>query len=325
MQIVIIICVSIIMYARMIKYGAVIDDTSAIDRAKKTQDYSWFRKLWSEFMCHNIYSVKRCHSWSLLIHTVNCILIYYVFGQNNVSFLAALLFCVNPANNQGAAWMSGRGYSMVCMWALVMYMFRNCIFLTPVIYFFSIAWGFAMVTVPSFYIVTDLWWMILVMIGVYLLRELIFREIKTRIEVKGKSTTDTMRKAGFFKLILVVKFFWYYLFYALWPMRPGMYHNFGYSWGVSKEDNKEWLRLDKYFWYGIVTIIIYAAIMLLNIKNPMGFGMFWFAINISPWLHFITLQQAIGERYLYLPNAGLMLALSYFILNVEKLICFGAG
>ena len=316
MQVIIIIVVSILMYARMIKYGAVIDDTSAIDRAKKTKDYSLFRKLWSELMCHNIYSVKRCHIWNLLIHTLNCVLIYYAFGQNSISFLAALLFCVNPSNNQGAVWMSGRGYSMVCMWALVMYTLRDHIFITPIIYFFSITWGFAMVTVPSFYAITNLWWMVFVMVGVYFLREFIFREIKTRIEAKGKSTTNTMRKAAFYKLILVVKFFWYYLFYALWPMRPGMYHNFGYSWGVSAKDNEEWLKMDKYFWYGVVTIIFYVPIMFLNITNPLGFGMFWFAANISPWLHFITLQQSVGERYVYMPNVGLMLALAYFLIEI---------
>lgn len=318
----IIISVNLLMFGRTLWYGFVIDDGSAIDRAKKTKDLPFYRKFFSEFMCHNIYNMKRCHFWNFLFHTINCILIYIAFGMDKVSFTAALLFSVNPSNNQGAVWMAGRGYTMTCMWALVIYILREHIFITPIIYFFAMFWGFAMSTVPFFYAITNLWWMVFVMIGVYILREMMFKHIKNRIIAKTKSTTSTMRKIAPFKLILVAKFFWYYLTYALFPIRPGMYHDFGYSWGVSVQDNKEWLRPDKYFWYGVATIIIYSVVMFMNIGNLLGFGMFWFAINISPWLHFVTLQQAVGERYLYLPNAGLMVAVSYFIWEIMgKLSC----
>ena len=54
--------------------------------------------------------------------------------------------------------------------------------------------------------------------------------------------------------------------------------------------------------------------------TPLTWGLFWFTINIAMWCNFVTYQQHVSERYLYLANVGIMYALASVIINYPILI-----
>ena len=50
-------------------------------------------------------------------------MIYLALGKNNLSFLTAILFSINPVNIQGSVWISGRNYVISSILTLAMFMF----------------------------------------------------------------------------------------------------------------------------------------------------------------------------------------------------------
>ena len=71
---------------------------------------------------------------------------------------------------------------------------------------------------------------------------------------------------------------------------------------------------------GHLAQIMIWTLIVLNWGNGIGFGLFWWYCFITFWAHypFGTMHQAIGTRYCYLANVGLMYALATFIMEVDK-------
>jgi len=53
---------------------------------------------------------------------------------------------------------------------------------------------------------------------------------------------------------------------------------------------------------------------------PLTWGLFFFSVNIAMWCNFVTYQQQISERYLYLANIGMMYALASVIIHYPLVI-----
>ena len=97
----IIILLTLLLYRRSINYGYIIDD---MEVATHKRTGRFWRDLWYQIRGHAYFNHKTEHSITLFFHILNSCLIYLAFGQTNVAFLAALLFCINPVNNQGSVW-----------------------------------------------------------------------------------------------------------------------------------------------------------------------------------------------------------------------------
>src|SRR5574343_247465 len=110
MEIAIIICITFLMYYRTIGYQFIIDDH---DHIKDPKDITknFFKRWWEYFWGVKIVSFKVAHFFNILVHATVCSLIYIVFGKNDISFLTAVLFALNPVNNQASIWLSGRTYA----------------------------------------------------------------------------------------------------------------------------------------------------------------------------------------------------------------------
>ena len=313
MQIAIICLLSLAVYGRTVMYGLVSDDSNAYARGQQMikDKVPLWKQLCSEAMCHNICNKKRCHVYNILVHTANCVLIYIVFGSSTTSFIASLLFLVNPSNNQGSTWLSGRGYAIVTFFALLIWLWKDILWLTPILYYAGLAWGFSIAFVPMIFVTTPQWYMVLMIPILVLIGYKSERGVKQRIIDKTKTSTPMMKSWNYKKIPLFFKTFWYYLFFCLVPIRCGMYHSYMYTWGISEEDNKFWLKIDWRFWLGILTFFLYMIILVYNWGNLIGFGMSWWLINMAMWCHYpYTIQQAFSSRYAYLPNVGLSIALA---------------
>ena len=97
------------MYRRASYYGYVIDDVEVATHEKTGR---YWRDLWYQIRGHAYFNATREHDITTLFHTLNSCLVYLALGQNNISFIAAMLFAVNPSNNQASVWLSGKVYSV---------------------------------------------------------------------------------------------------------------------------------------------------------------------------------------------------------------------
>ena len=310
-EIISIILFNLLFYSRCLFFGRVSDDRLPKDH-KRIAPKNFLHNLWLGFKWHTQTSDKVAHAVNLIIHTLNCILIYFAFGRNNLSFLTALLFAINPVNTQGGAiWLSGRHYALGATFVLLMFLFP---LISPIFYFLGLSYGnFNVLVSPLFFLPTKYWFWGLLFLGGFIFKRKI---IKTQIAGKEVTATPVMKEIKPYKLILFFKTFGYYTQLCLFPLRLGFYHKFLYFWGMSKQDNKECLRLNWSFWKGLIITLAVVVLIIFNWNNFLGFGLFWWTMGIFIWCNLITIQQAIGERYAYLPNCGLILALAYIIIKL---------
>ena len=105
-------------YFKTLRFGYVSDDL-------QTANYNFKGNLWQRLKLSlqgkQWTDPKLEHFISLIVHTLNCSLIYWVFGANQQSFYAALLFSINPVTLFGSTWISGRGYAISLMLGLLFY------------------------------------------------------------------------------------------------------------------------------------------------------------------------------------------------------------
>ena len=298
---------TLLIYHRTTSYGYLIDD---IEVATHPQPKEWWKKLWYQVMGHSYFNATTEHTITLLIHTVNVCLVYLALGQNWVSFVAAMLFAVNPVNTQASVWLSGKVYSLAATAILIGIWIKP---LFPLMYFLGYYLSLnAFLTPLLFLFLTPVWFVVLPIFLTLVYKKRIVGEPKRRFE----GSTKWMQEISFRKLIISVKTFGYYFRMCLFPTKLGMCHQYLHVFGLSKSETEKWYTLDKYFWLGLSVLMttLVGVVLKWNI-----FGLVWFTILMPQWCNFIVLNHPICERYAYLANIGLM----YFVATVLLKIPYG--
>ena len=122
-RIFILIILNLIVYFRLLRYGYIIDD-NCIPQGKGK---NFLQTFWWQLTSRKYSNLQVEHLQRLAVHIINSCLIYIAFGKTDVSFLAALLFSVNPWGNQVPCWLNAIGYGMSCMLVLLMVIFKGWI------------------------------------------------------------------------------------------------------------------------------------------------------------------------------------------------------
>jgi len=304
---------NLIVYYKTLFYGYVGDD---VERSERKQEFknAWHRR-WLQFMGLKHINSMVSHFLTIITHTVCCCAIYLALGRNNISFLTAILFSINPINMQGSVWISGRNYVVSSILALGMFAFPTLswVFYTATGHFAVNAW-FA----PLVFLGTKHWYMVFIIPVVWLLSQHNKDTLKRKLwETGGLKTTNTeMRSMKPKKIIPFLKTHLYYFILCIIPFQLGIEHNFLRGFGTNATDNKKGYKLDKYFYAGLTLFLgvsISCIIGILRGHSPLTWGLLWFTVNIAMWCNYITIQQQISERYVYLANIGLMYALASVI------------
>lgn len=302
---ILIIClVVLISYFRAIKYGGYCIDDEDVRDAKRTPKNK-YQKLWWQFRGHKYLDPQFEHLMGIVIHLTNCILMYYAFGHNQVSFMASLLFAVNPAGTQASVWLSGRMYALSAMSVLLMFTLPM---LTPLFYIAGTVFAFTSILAPLILLKTWYWWWLFLIPVYWYLHKGGRSTIQRRLAIR----TGVEKQWRVQKIIVFFKTIGYYFCVALIPTRLGIYHEFLYSYGLTPEDLKEGERIDKFFWIGLCISYIFITNYFFNYSLAV-FGLFWFFLFISQWGNIITMNQFVAERYLYLPLIGMMYTLASVI------------
>ncbi len=226
----------LVAFFRAIVWGGYCIDDEDVFKQDKTPKNKWQKLYWQ------IRGIKYSdpqveHLISIIIHLINCELIYFAFGHiakdlipnsYQVSFLTALFFAVNPAGMQGSVWLSGKGYSISTMFILLMW------WICPLFYLATVPFSFNALFAPLLFIRKQWWWILL--IPIY--RHLAKGEKRVALE-RLDSATGKGREFSFKKAIIAIKTLGYYTCLALFPVRLGIYHTFLYTYTLTEADNRK--------------------------------------------------------------------------------------
>ena len=312
---------NLIVYYKTLFYGYVGDDVERSER-KDPEFKNRYHRWWIQFIGLRHINSMVSHFITLITHTVCCLMIYLALGRNNLSFLTAILFSINPVNMQGSIWISGRNYVTSSILTLGMWMFPfiSWIFYTATSHFAVNAW-FA----PLVFLGTKHWYMVGIIPVVWLItsnnRTTLHRKLW---ETGGLKTTNTeMRAIKVQKIIPFVKTYLYYFVLCIFPWTLGLEHNFLRGFGTNKTDNEKGYKMNWVFWTGLtlfLSVCVSSVYCIFNGWHPAIWGLFWFTVNIAMWCNFVTIQQQISERYCYIAAIGLMYALANVIIHYPILI-----
>lgn len=247
------------------------------------------------------------HFITMMIHTLVCLFIYLGFGANDISFLAALLFSFNPANNQGSVWISGRTYALPTLGLTMLMAFPKMaiILLAGICYFNS---GF---TAPLIFAGSPHPWILWFLPLAWFMNVGRFRK-----NVMGKvkmEMFDEDRKIHPKKLILFTKTFGWYLWHSLFPTKNTFYHAFLQSLAGCMSDKG--YTLCRWFWFGLISGISAITYMIIHPWDLTNFAVLWFCFTIAPFCNLMRIHQEIAERYMYLPLVGAMYFLANFLVG----------
>jgi len=303
-----IVIINILFYYRTISYAGICDDIPIFNLVTEIPK-GWWMNFWYHLHGRKYKSWKLAHSQTLAIHTINSVLIYIVFGMNTVSLLAALLFSVNPVNNQCSIWISGKGYSMNTTCALLMWMFP---LFSPVIYLVGTYFcGASLVLFPLIFLFTKYWWLAsLALIGLWREKGRIWDKKNPASKYNTESNKELLT-IHWGKVILAFRTYGYYFSNAILAFRLGFYHGYCFLHGVNEVENKKSYKIDMYFFIGVALGLV--TLYTLNIY------LLWFTISLAVWLNLMTFNQTIANRYVYFPNVGAMLLLASLVVKFPPL------
>jgi hypothetical protein len=309
-----------LVYYRTLFFSYVGDD---VERSERQQEFkNLFHRWWMQFIGLKHRNPMVSHAMSLVTHTICCISIYVCLGASDLSFLASILFSLNPVNMQGSIWISGRNYVVSAILTLFMFLLPKIswLFYMATSYFAVNAW-FS----PIGFLGTNHWYMVGIIPVIWLLTQHNRATLNRKIwETGGLKTTNTeMRSIKPKKIIPFLKTYMYYFLLCIFPYHLGLEHNFLRGFGTNKTDNDKGYKIDLFFFIGLILFLGVTITSIYGILNgwlDVTWGLFWFTINIAMWCNFITIQQQISERYVYLANIGMMYALASVILYSPVLI-----
>lgn len=284
----------IIMFFRALRLGYVVDDDSRLDRMKKIRGDKNFKKI--KFIWESMYGAgffKKAwvdHLATVIIHGINCSLIYRMTGHVEIS----LLYLINPINNQTVLWLNGRRYALSILAVLVAW---NFWLVSPLMVLF-VAWlHVSAIALPLLFLFTKFWMVvpISILIAVIIGRKKVIGIIESRKEAYASKESFKFNPK---KIILYIKTVGYHFINCVFPSKPAMYHDFLMYYGATEKGNKDAFALNADFWKGVVVLLFLAF--------DHSFYAFWFILFISQWCNIYQVTMTASDRYCSLPNVGVM-------------------
>ena len=271
------------------------------------------------------------HLLSILVHATACLLLYHfllTITTPTVALLTVLLFTAHPTCTQAVAWPSAIGYllSLVCICSVLLisnwvspYTDLTHILLGLAGIAFFQVWGVYAQGIP---LTTGL---ILLALGQYhygVVAILVAGAasfvnlggyVTHRKEEFKKQNMDQSTSFNFRKPIVALKTIAYYIYLSILPIRMGLYHEWGFHYD-KKIELWDWRAI-----FGLVVTAISAYLFLVTPHQEVRIGILWFYSFIFLFLNWITAQQWVTERYLYIPVIGLCLISSFYLQHLLPL------
>lgn len=302
-KICIILLVNLLFFSKAITYGWVSDDIPVANRPKPKE--WWKLRLFQLEGCVRT-KPQEDHALTMLLHALVCVFIYTAFGATDISFAAALLFCFNPINTQASVWIAGRGYALSALGLTAAMTFPV---IGPLI-LLGATYSNAGFFVPLVFIASKHAWMVWFLPLVWGFHY--FRFKKNVVEKIKMEMYDEDKRIHPIKLVLMVKTIGFYFVHCLIPLKNTFYHSYMQSMaGAGK--TKAYSFKDRFLWIGIGFFLFVSYRFITQPWDQINFGLLWFIFSILPFSNLCRMSQEIAERYTYVPNIGLMIALASYL------------
>ena len=267
------------------------------------------------------------HFLSVSIFNIGCLLLYLFLAKQfdpKLALLTVILFIVHPICTQSVAWISGLGYPLSLVWAGAILNLIPWVYDSPSMPILILGTlGFCLLQFLAIHaqFATMMLWVILLFLGYWhfaILGALIsvvmgFDIIKQTIGIRrDEFIKQNMAKSIYVKprkIVVALKTFLYYLAHTLVPSKMGLYH----TWGFHYDNDVE--RKDWYFGLGFLAFFGLVVIYFLYPVKEVQLSILWFSSFVFIFLNWITIQQFVTERYVFLPTIGICLLISYFTQN----------
>lgn len=305
-EIPIIIALNIITYWRSLKYHFICDDLTVHCMQIPKPKQKW-RELMMQARGAAMWDPKFNHTLNIIVHTIVCTLIYLVAGRNHISLLAALLFSINPNNNQVSLWVSGRWYAISAIVGLVMFLFQP---LGPMWVWLSCFGSLNTLFTPLMFGFTNFpLYALLAMLPLTYHYKLIFKGSKM-----AQESNDELGKFRPRKIIIYFKLMGWHLVNCIFGAKVSFYQPYLYTYGVDKIENAKAYKPDIFMGIGIGYLLLtLGSFFWYNGQWSITWCLWWFLINLSMWCGFITCNQITSMRYNYLANVGIMVLLAILL------------
>jgi len=268
----------------------------------------------------------RHHILIILVFNLACLLTYSALSKIigvNLALMTVCLFAVHPVCVQAVAWCSGLGYPLSLLWIgamlnLVQWAYpldrTKLIVAIPTFILFQFLGVHAQfIPMMTCVILWFLGYKLFAIIGAVVSSIMLFDIIKQTIKLRkdefvkqkmGDSTVIHWRK-----FIVAMKTLLYYLGLVVAPRKMVLYHKWGFHY------SKELERDDRLFWLGLAGFIGLIGIFTLCPIVSIRLGILWFlAFSVIFW-NWVTIQQFVTERYIFIPTVGLAMIISYLTQN----------
>jgi hypothetical protein len=322
-----IVVVNLVLYFKTLRYKFVSDDLAVFMNPPTVKN--WWHKQWmrftgqiklknKSFSLRKIQGKLKCviaeteemeHLIALLLHISICVMIYLAFN----SWLAALLYSVNPVNNQGTIWPGGRGYAIPILCIILAFTW-DWAAIPAILFCQSFTIGFL---APLVALGASKWWLVWVGVLGWIIHA---RKFVKAVKSKSVAESFTEDRLSFHpkKFVLAIKTFGFYTLLCLIPSRITFYHNFLQSAAGSGKDKA--YSLCKYFWAGLTILTMMIWFWTSHPWTILSWALLAWCISVAPFCNFVRANQEIAERFVALPNVFLTLALALLIAPYPILI-----
>lgn len=266
------------------------------------------------------------------------ILLYLFLKQllpESIAFLAICLWIVHPLGVQTVGWISGIGYVFSVFFMLIG---LNLVLLAP-----QLGWTTTILgTLGTFLLFAFCQWMAVeaqfATVGATLILALLgqwpYAILSGMISIYGCANTlkeavglrkkvfheQQMGQATKFyprKLIIVIKTLFYDVKLACFPKRLGLYHTWGYHYELP------YIEQEDHEWVGGILVFLLLGYGILFGSLPIQLGCVWFLAFMVLFLNWITANQFVVDRYVWLPSFGICLLAAIWFPPVAYWILFG--
>jgi len=270
---------------------------------------------------------KIYHFDNLLLHLVNCLLVFWLIfslvKDINIAFLVGLFFGIHPVHVEPVAWASGRKtllYSLFFLGSLIAYIYYkekrnfNYYFLALILFIFSLLSKVTAVTLPLILILLDYFhinerisWSTLKYKIPFFILSIILGIIGLSAYPEIKNLMDEPSFYSRITLPLYILFF--HITKTIVPLNLSIIYQF-----------KE--KIVFYFLPVIVSVFLISFKYLKEQRKLIFFGSLFFLINLLPVLRILNkmgFSTITSDRYNYLPSIGLIFVGVVLIINFRNL------
>lgn len=314
MEIIAIVLLNLGLYWRTLKYEGVVDDLTWYRKIQKLRLLSNDIPGWIEYLRRRLYgagtfglSFEKDHAFAIFLNCVTATLIYLAFGQNNISFWAAILYTCNPINNQTTIWMNGRRFTINIIFVLLMMMagpFGALLYIPT--HLFQVTALFA----PLLFIHKYPWMILALPLVIYLGYDKTMKKIKSRLAgiPHDKDRTVFTWK----RLIVITKYYGHYIFKMPIPGKCLMTYPMLHFWGRTEAGNKDAYAFNMDFYKGAAALLVSVA-GLFFFKGDMFWMWAFMCVSMMQWCAILPFVQDLADRYASLPNVFMMFFVSYLL------------